>query len=193
MKQCCKCKLDKYEIEFNKNKSKKDKLSTECKLCKRQQDAKYRKENSEHCKVYQIKYWKENGAELYEQKKKYIAANKIAHLKRQNTWYQKNKNDVKMRVALYKKEHPEQYRMYSNRRNASKKTNIMERFTNQDIINKYGNQCFYCSGLFDHIDHYMPLSRGGSHTLENIRPSCERCNLTKSNKLPEDFIKGNVK
>ena len=79
--------------------------------------------------------------------------------------------------------------MYNNRRLARKKTAIVDIFTTQDIIDKYGDKCFYCGGLFTHIDHYMPLSKGGSHTLDNVRPSCEPCNLTKSNKLPDDFIK----
>lgn len=189
MKKCSKCKLEKDETEFNKNKSKKDGLSTECKLCKRQQDAKYREENSKSIQLYLKEYNQINKDVLYEQKKEYRTVNKTAHLKRQNNWYEKNKEDVKERVALYKKEYPEQYRMYANRRAASKKTDIIEIFTHQDIINVYGDKCFYCGGLFEHIDHYMPLSRGGSHTLENVRPSCEHCNLTKSNKLPEDFIK----
>ena len=189
MKRCSKCKQKKDTNDFNKNKSKSDGLSTECKLCKRQQDAKYRKENVEYCKDYQVKYWKENSAELYEQKKGYIANNKIAHLQRQHIWYEKNKNDIKVRTSQYKKDHPEQYQMYNNRRLASKKTSVVDKFAHQDIIAKYGNKCFYCNDLFTHIDHYIPLSKGGSHTLENVRPSCEHCNLTKSNKLPDEFIK----
>lgn len=193
MKKCGKCKLEKDEIEFNNNKSKKDSLATECKLCKRQQDARYREvsllKNPEYNKIYQIQYRKENAAQIDAKKKIYIKNNKTAHLKRQHNWYEKNKYDIKNRISLYKKEHPEQYQMYNNRRIARKKTSIIEIFTHQDIINRYGNKCFYCDGLFIHIDHYMPLSRGGTHTLENVRPSCEHCNLTKSNKLPEEFIK----
>jgi 5-methylcytosine-specific restriction endonuclease McrA len=193
MKKCSKCKIEKDENEFNKNKSKKDGLSTECKLCKRQQDAKWREEalakNPNYNKEYQVQYRKENFIALNAKKKIYVEDNKTAHLKRQNIWYEKNKDSVKNRISLYKKEHPEQYQMYNNRRAARKKTSIIEIFTHQDIINRYGNQCFYCGELFTHIDHYMPLSRGGAHTLENVRPSCAHCNLTKSNKLPEEFIK----
>lgn len=31
------------------------------------------------------------------------------------------------------------------------------------------------------IDHIVPLSRGGSHTPDNIQSACRRCNLAKSN------------
>ncbi|MGI0058140.1 MAG: HNH endonuclease [Nitrosotalea sp.] len=110
-------------------------------------------------------------------------------MKRQHSWYEKNKEDVKERVSQYKKDHPEQYQIYNNRRAARKKTAIAEKFSYQNVINKYNDKCFYCGGLFTHIDHCMPLSRDGSHTLDNVRPSCEHCNLTKSNKLHEEFIK----
>jgi 5-methylcytosine-specific restriction endonuclease McrA len=189
MKKCSKCGQEKDIEDFNKNKSKKDGRATECKLCKGLQDLKYRNSHRDDNKSYQLKYRKENKLELDLKKKDYVANNKPAHLKRQHAWYEKNKDDIKTRVSQYKKDHPEQYQMYSNKRLASKKTTIIEVFTNQDIKNKYGDKCFYCNGLFEHIDHYMPLSRGGSHTLENVRPSCKTCNLHKSNKLPEEFIK----
>jgi 5-methylcytosine-specific restriction endonuclease McrA len=189
MKKCSKCGYEKILDDFGNNKSKKDGKATECKECKSKQDAKYRKENEVYYKNYLKEYNQLNKQQLYEQKKKYIAANKIAHLERQHSWYEKNKDNVKLRTSQYKKDHPEQYQMYNNRRAARKKTAIVEKFTHQDVINKYGDKCVYCGGNFDEIDHYIPLSKGGSHTLDNVRPSCEHCNLTKSNKLPEDFAK----
>ena len=189
MKRCAKCKQDKDVNDFNKNKSKSDGRTTECKLCVKQYNAKYREENKDYFQEYQTKYWKENSAELATQKKEYIANNKSAHLKRQHNWYVKNIDDIKIRISQYKKDHPEQYQIYGSKRRALKKTAISDKFVYQDIIDKYGNRCVYCGGAFTHIDHYVPLSKGGSHTLENVRPSCETCNLTKSNKLPEDFLK----
>lgn len=53
-------------------------------------------------------------------------------------------------------------------------------------------KCGKCKLEKDEIEfnkNNMPLSRGGTHTLEDVRPSCAHCNLTKSNKLPEEFIK----
>ena len=35
-----------------------------------------------------------------------------------------------------------------------------------------------------HLDHYMPLSKGGAHSISNVVWSCAACNLTKNNKLP---------
>jgi 5-methylcytosine-specific restriction endonuclease McrA len=33
-----------------------------------------------------------------------------------------------------------------------------------------------------HIDHLIPISKGGSDTLENVRPTHALCNLKKGNR-----------
>jgi|DEB0MinimDraft_3_1074331.scaffolds.fasta_scaffold00146_21 5-methylcytosine-specific restriction endonuclease McrA len=43
-----------------------------------------------------------------------------------------------------------------------------------------------CSADF-HVDHVIPLSKGGSHTLDNLVISCPTCNLRKGAKDPEQF------
>ena len=45
--------------------------------------------------------------------------------------------------------------------------------------------CSYCSCTCStnfHIDHIDPLSKGGTHTLDNLTISCPSCNSSKSNK-----------
>lgn len=44
----------------------------------------------------------------------------------------------------------------------------------------YGGRCAYCvDGLFEHVDHVIPLSRGGTGWPANLRPACKPCNLSK--------------
>jgi 5-methylcytosine-specific restriction endonuclease McrA len=45
-----------------------------------------------------------------------------------------------------------------------------------------------CSANF-HIDHYVPLSRGGKHEISNLVIACKACNLKKNAKDPYDFAK----
>jgi 5-methylcytosine-specific restriction endonuclease McrA len=126
---------------------------------------------------------------LAEKHKVYAINNKelLYNIKRNH--YLRHKPVIQERVRKYKLDHPDQYRMYSNKRLALKKTAVVNDFTHSDIVEKYGNECVYCGGAFEHIDHYVPLSKGGEHTLDNVRPSCRSCNLTKNNKMPEDFLK----
>lgn len=37
-----------------------------------------------------------------------------------------------------------------------------------------------------HIDHIMPVSRGGQSTLDNLRVTHSACNMAKGNALPEE-------
>lgn len=51
--------------------------------------------------------------------------------------------------------------------------------------------CAYCGvNLFKkplHLDHFIPISRGGHHVIENIRIACPPCNLQKNDMLFEEW------
>lgn len=46
--------------------------------------------------------------------------------------------------------------------------------------------CEYCGGPGEHIEHMVPLSRGGGHAFNNITGSCAACNLSKNAKIFPD-------
>ncbi len=51
-------------------------------------------------------------------------------------------------------------------------------------------ECSYCKIALStekHVDHMLPLNRGGTHTKENLCVTCPRCNLSKGDKTPEEF------
>ena len=55
--------------------------------------------------------------------------------------------------------------------------------------------CFYCGVRFtaagpDHrtVDHRVPQSRGGSHSLRNLVFACFACNQRKRDRLEDDFV-----
>ena len=62
----------------------------------------------------------------------------------------------------------------------------------------WGRVCFYCdvplsrpgtkAGRKTHFDHLIPDALGGSDELENLRPSCRRCNCDKSTTSLDVFV-----
>jgi len=50
-----------------------------------------------------------------------------------------------------------------------------------DLLARYNYTCL-CCGRVDRpltADHVIPLSLGGSNSIDNIQPLCQRCNSTK--------------
>ncbi len=67
------------------------------------------------------------------------------------------------------------------------------RYTVADVARQYEAQrglCFWCGeavGAKYHVDHVIPLSRGGTHYPDNIVIACPPCNLSKNDKLPGEW------
>jgi hypothetical protein len=57
-----------------------------------------------------------------------------------------------------------------------------------DILNRDNFTCVICGasssqGVRLHVDHIVPISKGGKSVPSNLRTLCERCNIGKSNKI----------
>jgi 5-methylcytosine-specific restriction endonuclease McrA len=53
------------------------------------------------------------------------------------------------------------------------------------VMASCGGLCFYCrKAPATDVEHYQPLSRGGSNWPSNLRPSCRPCNDGKGTKWP---------
>lgn len=42
------------------------------------------------------------------------------------------------------------------------------------------------------LDHIIPVSKGGSHTMDNLQCLCRRCNINKSNKVYKNREQNNI-
>lgn len=64
------------------------------------------------------------------------------------------------------------------------------KFSRRNVFLRDDYTCQYCGQRFDPkyltCDHIIPRSRGGSTEWTNIVTSCIRCNLKKSDKLPDE-------
>lgn len=121
------------------------------------------------------------------------------HIK--NPGYHKRKwKEFKEKNPNYKKDYhknkPEQSRQDARRRRARKRNVESGNYTEQQVLELYGTDCHLCSEPIDlfaprtqgkgdgwerglHLDHIVPISKGGSNTIENIRPAHTLCNLQK--------------
>ena len=72
------------------------------------------------------------------------------------------------------------------------------RLAADEVVRTYGSNCHICQQPIDPslprtsklgltVDHVIPLSKGGSDTIDNLRPAHWSCNNRKSDKLPEEL------
>lgn len=57
------------------------------------------------------------------------------------------------------------------------------------LLERQGNKCGICqepirSGEEADLDHIVPKSRGGKHTLSNLQATHKACNGAKGNRMP---------
>jgi hypothetical protein len=165
---------------------------TNCKIFNSFKQANYRKNNLEKVRIYQQKYRKEN----FEKIKKYHYTNKRQTIKDIDEYRKKNREYNYKYRAKNKEKIQEMWRQKDRRRRASIKQNGYERYTESEVIEKYGLNCHLCNQPVDmsatrligspgweqglHIEHYVDIALGGPDTLENVRPSHAICNLTKN-------------
>ena len=127
---------------------------------------------------------------------------KQANAKRRREYYANNSKkiyDINRKWASKNKEKVKSYsRRMASKRKALRQSNGHSPYTDKQIFDLYGTDCHICSNPIDfnaprqayigdgwelglQFDHLIPLSKGGSDTLENIRPSHAICNMKKRN------------
>lgn len=112
--------------------------------------------------------------------------------------YQRAKERVVARINRWREKNAERWNAIrkadSHNRRVKTKYNCSPIATSEllELVRASNGKCFYCAenhnGRF-HFDHYIPLSRGGEHKIENIRVACVSCNKHKGAKLPQDFFR----
>ena len=186
MKICSKCKEEKMLTEFGKLKSSKDGFQYICRNCAKE----YTANNKEKIKIYMKEYRVLNKSKIKEKSKEY-----------HKEWRQNNPEYYKEYVANNKekiKEYGNEYRELCNLRSSNNyhlnRSHTKDKSSSSKIIQLFDIQnyeCIYCkvdiSGS-KHIDHIIPLSKGGSNLITNLALSCPDCNLRKSNKNLYQFL-----
>lgn len=66
-----------------------------------------------------------------------------------------------------------------------------------DILKRDSFKCTICGaskneGARLHVDHILPIAKGGKSVPGNLRTLCERCNIGKSDKLEESIISDEI-
>ena len=99
------------------------------------------------------------------------------------------RQEHKVEKTQYKKNNRDKYNAYNAKRKALKLNQIPPGTDLKEVaeIYKLAQMLSIVLSIKMHVDHYIPLSRGGLHCPENLRiiPASE--NLQKGDKVPSEF------
>lgn len=155
---------------FSKQKGGKYGLRGMCKKCKSIIDKPYRDKHSEEMKKYHKQYRKENREKTLKYGKQYR---------------EEHKEEISKHRKIYNKNNKEKGRIYAQQRRSRKRKTPNTLTENQwiEIKSKFNNKCAYCGQEMPlEQEHFIPLSKGGDYSSNNIIPACMTCNRSKFNK-----------
>jgi 5-methylcytosine-specific restriction endonuclease McrA len=158
----------------------------------RENGRRWRTENPERCVQLKAAYRAANQERVLAAERRHREANAERIRQNYKRWIAANAERARRVAAEWKKANAEHVRAlkaaYKARRRGADGT-----FSRQDVKYLFVAQrgrCAYCKAQLKkayHIDHIVPLSKGGANFRRNIQLTCPPCNMRKHDKLPEDF------
>ena len=135
-----------------------------------------------------------SAAAAYERMRR--AANLEHHKALEKAWRDNNLDKARDTERRYRQNNPETQRSKSRRKRAYKRGLPSAPYSTKDVLDLWGTDCHICQLSIDmritrrcgepgwedglHLDHVVPLSKGGPDLITNVKPSHARCNLAKS-------------
>lgn len=201
LKVCGKCREILPCAEFNATAKNLDGLSYVCRMCtkanKKVWHAAHKSEQNAVCRDY---YWLDP-AKNRRRTHEWEIRNTERWKARDRRYKEEHAEELRLKRMTDKAR--ERNRLNAARRRASDPERSRETCRRQQAVRWYAAKanpvsydavyerdsgiCYLCERHVDrngcHFDHVIPLSKGGSHTYENIRPTHATCNIRKGPRL----------
>ena len=104
--------------------------------------------------------------------------------------YAARKVEAAVKRAAYKANNLDRLRAYARagaKRRRAAKAGVDVTLTEAEwlgVLDRYGHRCLRCGATERlSIDHVVPISKGGAHSVENVQPLCIPCNSSKHTKI----------
>lgn len=167
----------------------------ECRTACRENKRQIRAANPEKTKLQNRDWYVRNRDKILERNREFRKENPEYVKQYQDAYRESHKEERNE----YRLNNLEKFRSYTRKRIALKLNNGHEPYTEDEVLQEYGSNCHICTEPIDlaasrkvgvgewkrgfHIDHLVPLSKGGMDSLINVRPAHAECNLSKNAKV----------
>lgn len=164
MKFCPRCTTYKTENFFHSGRG-------YCKKCSREYLREWHRADPTRRKRYAARH-AERDKQRY---REWYRVNREKKLESHRIWVQQNADAIR----VYVEGNRENYNEYARKRRSKTQNKIPVELL-QGKMAYWGNRCWMCGGVFQHVDHVKPIAAGGPHLLANLRPACAPCNQRKN-------------
>jgi 5-methylcytosine-specific restriction endonuclease McrA len=163
---------------------------------KRVYNAKYRQKHAKQVKNATAEWRREHKLRVKERGAEYYQEHKVRAALRWQVYYQEHKKEIMMRAQRYSHLHQvERTARESKRRGLIAGVTIGNLAEINEIYRKAKEdqkvRCYLCGKLIPmghrHVDHIIPITKGGAHRPSNLAVACDTCNQHKYNKTPEEI------
>lgn len=174
--QCRACGKDKTLSEMQPSEKNRRGVTRNCKECHKIITRKWKDAHPEQANAA-VKRWHKEHPKIT-----------IAH---RNAYRERNREELNRKSREKARNNPEPQKARTRTYRAKKHAG--GRHTAQDVQLQYETQegkCYWCGcDVFNkyHVDHVIPVSRGGSNNPDNIVIAYPPCNLSKNDKLPHEW------
>ena len=160
----------------------------------------YRQEHHDKELQRHAKYREAHREKLRQRAAEYRQTHRDEKLKRHREYNQAHYDEIRKRNQERYRQHKEEYKARAQERRAFLAGALVGATAeqNRQIAEIYRRaredpkvRCYLCGKLIPlghrHVDHIVPLSKGGKHVPSNLAIACDKCNLSKQAKLPEEM------
>lgn len=184
---CNTCEIEKPLDQFHKDKNALGGHSRRCKVCAINHASTWQRDNQERVNKRNLEWKANHHAQVLVSNSRYRTENQEAIQQRMEKWRDDHREQRRAEARAYIRANKTKANANWHRRRARLMGATVEPVSREAVWERDKGICHICHKMCDpsqwHLDHIIPLSKGGEHSMANTAVSHAECNRKKGARL----------